>query len=80
MNYGKNFYKCLPINVLEQFYFEIKKNIKQNILTEAMYVELGLIEAAIREQQSSFADINTPTDQKPPFHPNFNTHKKHDTF
>ncbi|MFD1737848.1 hypothetical protein ACFSCX_15030 [Bacillus salitolerans] len=57
MEIGKNFYHHLPNELLADFYFEIKKNIDLGILSEAMYLEIGLIKEAALQKGLSELDL-----------------------
>ncbi len=45
-----NLYKQLPDDLLVQFYEEINKNINEGILTEAMCIEVELIDEIFKDR------------------------------
>ncbi|OIJ15558.1 hypothetical protein BKP35_00760 [Anaerobacillus arseniciselenatis] len=45
-----NLYKKLPDELLVQFYEEINKNINEGILTEAMCIEVELIDEIFKDR------------------------------
>lgn len=47
---GKNLYEKLPFELLAGFYYYIKRNIEKEILSKAMYCEVGLIESVAMRQ------------------------------
>ncbi|MCT8137815.1 hypothetical protein H1D32_08635 [Anaerobacillus sp. CMMVII] len=47
---SNSFYEKLPNDLLVQFYSEIKKNIENRVLTNAMYIELELIKKIAKKR------------------------------
>ncbi|HZG72797.1 MAG TPA: hypothetical protein VEY51_14760 [Chondromyces sp.] len=52
-----NLYERLPLEFLADFYVEIKKNIEQELLTEAMQHELDLIEKVAENKGLSIPSL-----------------------
>ena len=57
----ENLYKQLSDDLLFYFYFEIKKNINNNILSPAMNLELKLIKEAAFERGTFILDKHKKT-------------------
>lgn len=52
-------YDELPAEFLINFYYEIKKNINEGVLSEAMYYKLELIEKAMNKKGIAILDFPT---------------------
>ncbi|WP_332633595.1 hypothetical protein [Halalkalibacter flavus] len=49
-------YDKLPVDLLSEFYFAIRQNIEKGILTEKMYIEIELIQAAAEKKGFIFSE------------------------
>ncbi|WP_223596682.1 hypothetical protein [Neobacillus bataviensis] len=54
----KSLYENLPVDFLARFYYEIRKNIKKRVLSEAMYFELDLIEKAAKNKGITIEELH----------------------
>ncbi|MGE8082110.1 hypothetical protein [Peribacillus loiseleuriae] len=50
-------YDKLPMDLLVEFYYEINRNIKKGILSEAMYHEIELIKQAVTRRGISLLTV-----------------------